>query len=52
MQNKKFNERVNNVLYGGDYNPEQWPGNPDPDLPTTTDLDDDLSDQPPVDMDS
>ena len=25
MQNKKVNERVNNVLYGGDYNPEQWP---------------------------
>ncbi|MCR5415928.1 MAG: beta-galactosidase [Pseudobutyrivibrio sp.] len=25
MQNKKFNDRVNKVLYGGDYNPEQWP---------------------------
>lgn len=25
MQNKKYNPRVNRVLYGGDYNPEQWP---------------------------
>lgn len=25
MTYKKFNDKVQNILYGGDYNPEQWP---------------------------